>query len=172
MCDANWGPQDQSSKRNSSTTPSELETFKSRSISGYLLFLLGPLHWCSKRQKITAHSSCESEIYATDECVKEITHIRHVLEDLSVLHLCIAKPVPVYNDNSACVNWSKHTTSKTIRHIQMRDNSVREQQQANEVDVRHCEGKTNLSDFLSKEDKDTKHFQQLRNQVVTAPSAI
>ena len=54
----------------------------------------------------------------------------------------------------------------------MRDNSIREQQQTNEVDVQHCDGKTNLSDFMTKEDKDPKHFQELRNQVVVSPPAI
>jgi hypothetical protein len=32
--------------------------------------LFGPLHWFSKHQSVTAGSSAEAEIYATDECVK------------------------------------------------------------------------------------------------------
>ena len=113
LCDANWGPQDQSTVPQHSI-PAELETFKSQSISGFLIYLLGPLDWCSRRQRLTAHSSCESEIYATDECIKQLTHIRHILDDLEITDLCITNPIPVYNDNSACVNWSKHTTSRSI----------------------------------------------------------
>ena len=65
LTDANWGPQDQSKPSALHTT--ELELFKTRSLSGYLLWLGGPLHWSAKRQGITARSLAEAEIYATDD---------------------------------------------------------------------------------------------------------
>jgi len=69
ISDANWGSQDASIPK--STNPiQEIELFKSRSISGFLIWLGGPLHWISKRQTITTHSSAEAEIYAIDECTK------------------------------------------------------------------------------------------------------
>jgi Reverse transcriptase (RNA-dependent DNA polymerase). len=61
--DANWGPQDASCPK-PGDPPQELNLFKSRSISGFLLWFGGPLHWVSKRQSITARSSTEAEIYA------------------------------------------------------------------------------------------------------------
>ena len=76
MTDANWGPQDQSSKSHP-TTQSQLDLFKTRSLSGYLLLFGGPVHWMSKRQTITARSTTEAEIYATDECVKQLLHLHH-----------------------------------------------------------------------------------------------
>jgi hypothetical protein len=48
----------------------ELPLFVSRSMSAFFVDLLGPLHWLSKRQTVTARSSAEAEIYATNECVK------------------------------------------------------------------------------------------------------
>ena len=42
LTDANWGPQDQS-KPNPSTDV-QLELFKTRLLSGYLIWLGGPLH--------------------------------------------------------------------------------------------------------------------------------
>jgi len=63
--DVNWGPQDQSLVKPNTKAP-ELELFKIRSLSGHLITLYGPTpHWNSKRQRITARSSCEAEIYAT-----------------------------------------------------------------------------------------------------------
>lgn len=59
ICDANWGPQDQSVP-NPSRPKHDLDLFKTRSISGHLITLHGPLHWVSKRQKVTARSSCEA----------------------------------------------------------------------------------------------------------------
>ena len=60
MSDANWGPQDASL----SAVPVDLPSFVSRSMSAFYIDLLGPLHWISKRQKVTAASSAEAEIYA------------------------------------------------------------------------------------------------------------
>ena len=73
LADANWCPQDASKPKPNSTE--QLDLFKSRSISGFLLWFNGPLHWSSQRQHITARSTAEAEIYATDECAKYITHL-------------------------------------------------------------------------------------------------
>ena len=67
LCDANWGPQDQSVPPLG--TNKQVELFKNRSVSGFLVWLGGPIHWVSKRQSFTARSSTESEIYATNECI-------------------------------------------------------------------------------------------------------
>jgi len=54
--DDNWGPQDQSKPRENEKQP-ELDLFKSRSISGHVITLHGPIHWSSKRQRITLHAT-------------------------------------------------------------------------------------------------------------------
>jgi len=64
MSVTNWGPQDAST----TCTHLELPLFTSQSMSAYYIDLYGPLHWISKRQSVTACSSAEAEIYATDEC--------------------------------------------------------------------------------------------------------
>jgi len=73
--DANWGPQDQSVPNPNAPTQ-YLPPYQARSISGFLLFHQGPIHWSSRRQTITARSSAESEIYATDECVKYLLYLK------------------------------------------------------------------------------------------------
>ncbi len=165
MCDANWGPQDQSKpKPNENRT---LELFKSRSISGYLLWYGGPLHWVSKRQTITARSSAEAEIYATDECTKALMHFYYLLDGLNLTDEMMNKTNTIYNDNNACVQWSRNTTTKGLRHIQIRENAVRESVQRNFIQVKHIEGKTNLSDMFTKEEKDPAHFLTIRDFVLT-----
>ena len=54
----------------------------------------------------------------------------------------------------------------------MRENSVRENQQTNTIDVQNCVGKVHISDMFSKEDNDTQHFQKLRNHTVQEPHYI
>jgi hypothetical protein len=78
MSDANWGPQDASQSR----TSVELPLFASRSMSAFYIELLGPIHWLSKQQSVTAGSSAEAEIYVTDECVKFLLELTQFLEFL------------------------------------------------------------------------------------------
>ena len=54
--DANWGPYDQSVP-NPTSPPTELDKLKTRLISGHIIQFHGPLHWLSRRQRITARSS-------------------------------------------------------------------------------------------------------------------
>jgi len=165
--DANWGPQDASVPK--PTDPiQEVDLFKSRSISGFLIWLGGPLHWVSKRQSITARSSAEAEIYAIDECTKSLQHISNILSDLNLLtSFTQDHPIPIMNDNEAAVNWSHNMTTRGLRHIQMRENAVREQVQLGFVTVEHIGGKHNLADAFTKEEKNDEHFITCRNLLVT-----
>jgi deoxyuridine 5'-triphosphate nucleotidohydrolase len=165
LCDANWGPQDQS--KPVANQIEELELFKSRSLSGFIIFLGGPVHWVSKRQTITARSSAEAEIYATDECTKCLLNLHQIVDGLDLTNDIMTSPTTIYNDNSACVNWTKNMTTKGLRHIQIRENSVRESYQNGFIIVEHIPGKKNLSDMFTKEDKDNIHFIEIRNEVMT-----
>jgi hypothetical protein len=159
MADANWGPQDASQSKSFM----ELPLLTSRSMSAYYIDLFGPLHWVSKRQKVTAGSSAEAEIYAMDECIKFLLELVQVMEFLEVKHIFMPDTNIVYNDNQACVNWSKQCTTKGLRHIQMKENRVRENIISSFVTIRHIEGKINLADIFTKEMKDTSHFVELRD---------
>jgi hypothetical protein len=63
----------------------------------------------------------------------------------------------------ACVNWSKCTTTKGLRHIQMKENRVRESILTNFVTIKHIDGKINLADLFTKEMRDISHFVELRD---------
>jgi hypothetical protein len=156
MLDANWGPQDASK-----AIVQDLPLFVSRSMSEFYIDLFGPLHWLSKRQTVTAGSSAEAEIYATDECVKFLVELEQLLDFLNVKHLFMPSTNAIYNDNKACVNWSKSCTTKGLRHIQMKENRVRENIQRNFVEICHVNGKVNMADLFTKEMKDTGHFVEL-----------
>jgi hypothetical protein len=157
MSDANWGPQDASQTR----TLLELPLFTSQSMSAYYIDLYGPLHWISKRQSVTAGSSAKAEIYATDECIKFLLELVQILDFLGVKHIFMPSVNVIYNDNQACVNWSKACTTKGLHHIQMRENRVWENVLTNFVSIHHIDGKHNLADIFTKEMKDTGHFVEL-----------
>ena len=81
--------------------------FKSRSISGFLLWLNGPLHWISKRQTITARSSAEAEIYAVDECTKCLLYVQQIIKGFNLEKDLMPSITKIYNDNAAAVCWLK-----------------------------------------------------------------
>ncbi len=62
----------------------ELPLFVLPSMPAFYVDLLGPLHWMSKQQMVTAGSSAKAEIYATNECVKFLLELVQILEFLEV----------------------------------------------------------------------------------------
>ena len=75
---------------------------------------------------------------------------------------------PVYNDNQACVQWSHSLTKKGVKHINLKENMVREAHQAKHVDVAHIPGVINSSDIFTKEIKDAAHFRRLRDSMMVS----
>jgi hypothetical protein len=110
MADANWGPQDASKSR----TKMELPLFATRSMSAFYIDLFGPLHWISKCQTVTAGISTEAEIYAPDECVKILLELVQIMEFLQIKNTFMPSTNIIYNDNQACVDWSKSCTTKGL----------------------------------------------------------
>jgi hypothetical protein len=132
-------------------------------MSAFYIDLLGPLHWLSKWQSVTAGSSAEVEIYATDECVKFLLELVQIMEFLQIKNLFMPSTNLIYNDNQACVNWSKSYTTKGLRHFQMRENRVRENILSSFITISHIDGRVNIADIFTKEMKDTSHFVTLRD---------
>ena len=158
FADACWGAQ----FGNVIPDGTPIELFKFRSLSGYVICRTGgPVAWRSIRQARTALSSCEAEIFATNECVKETIAIKLLAEDLQMPDG--SECVQVYNDNDACVSWSHSVTNKGTKHMNLRENSVREAHLFKEVNVRHIPGVINPSDIYTKEIKDDAHFRRLRD---------
>ena len=76
-------------------------------------------------------------------------------------------PTPVMNDNNACVIWSHNLTTKGLRHVQIRENAIRESIEAGFVSIHHIEGASNLADFFTKEDKCVEHFCKIQDTILT-----
>jgi hypothetical protein len=58
-------------------------------------------------------------------------------------------------------------TSKAARHIELRENSVREWVQDNTLNVVHVPGKVNPADIFTKEMRDGVHFRRLRDSFMS-----
>ena len=136
--------------------------FKCRSMSGGITFCQGgPITWTAVCQECTPLSSCEAEIRATNEVSKSLMSIRHLADALregghNIDDTTTASPL--YYDNESCVKWSHNMITKQIRHIEMRDNAVREWVQDASLKVLHVPGWINPADIFTKEMRDGAHF--------------
>jgi len=95
--------------------------------------------------------------------VKFLLELAQLFDFLGVRQQFMPGTQTIFNDNNACVNWSKRCTTKGLQHIQMRENLVRENVENQFVSVEHIGGKVNLADLFTKEMRDTTHFITLRN---------
>lgn len=101
----------------------EVEMFKYRSMSGFLIMRCGgPIAWKAVRQERCSRSSCEAEIRAVDEATKEILSLRYRCDDMGLPDA--SSPTLLFNDNRGTVDWAKGTTTKGMRHMNFRDVSV------------------------------------------------
>jgi len=165
--DACWGSQ----LGGSTLMGEEIEMFKLRSMSGYIVIRAGgPIAWASVRQERTSRSSCEAEVRATDECAKELLSVRTRGGDIGLSDSL--SPTMIYNDNQGCVDWCKTTTTSGMKHINLRDNAVRESVHLGELSIHHIAGKLNCADIFTKELKDSSHFCLLRDSFMMSRSGF
>jgi hypothetical protein len=109
-------------------------------------------------------------VKAIDEGVKNVQMFRHVLPDLQLLDLSL--PTNVYNDNRGCVDWSNSFSTKGMRHVNIRENAVREARLLGEVSILHIPGVSNPADLFTKEFKSDATFCSLRSLILSHPSAL
>ena len=89
-----------------------------------------------------------------------------------VAHEFMPRPTSIYNDNAACVQWSHALTTKGLRHVQIRENAIRESVHKGDIVVEHIKGDLNMSDMFTKEDKHVAHFLSIRDTILERFSFI
>ena len=162
--DANWGPQDASHPKPDETVDIE----DCQSLRRHIVMRMGgPVCWgCTRETETMSQSSCELEIYSLNEGTKSILTIRNLLTDFEYSE--VDGPTTIYNDNQGAVDWSKGcSVSKKLRHVNLRELLVRLHQKLNHIDVQHIPGKRNISDILTKEEKDPLHFRSMAFTITT-----
>ncbi len=103
--------------------------------------------WKTHKEAWISQSSCEAEVKARDECVKNIQMFRHVLTDLSHAP---STPTLISNDNRGAVEWSNSFSTKGMHHLNIHKNAVREAQQLQEVSISQISGTCNSADIFTK----------------------
>ena len=139
--DANWKDERESTNAN--------EDVKWKSQYGYLLYIDNVLvSWVSKRASSRAHSSMEAEYYAADECAKEVVWFRALLDELTHTQ---STPTLLYEDNDACISFSKNNTCHArTKHIDLRAYCLRDYVFDGVCTLKHVSTQHQLADGLTK----------------------
>ena len=121
-----------------------------RSTSGNLcLYNRCPILWRSKMQKTTALSTAEAEYYSASTAATEVLYLRNLLENMGFAQ---QGPTPVYEDNTACIEWGNHVIGgrERAKHIDIRKHFAHEVIQNGKMKLIHVSTVSQLADILTK----------------------
>eukprot|EP00899_Mesostigma_viride_P011107 jgi/Mesvir1/19999/Mv25399-RA.1 len=120
-----------------------------RSVSGNVVMFRGAaVEWCSRKQHVTALSSCEAEYIAASSVTQLVLPLRHMLGELG--HP-VQGPTPVFCDNTGAVALARDPVHpKRTKHIDVRFHFIREKVEGGLIAMKHCPGEDMLADLLTK----------------------
>jgi hypothetical protein len=126
-----------------------------RSISGNIfMYLNGPVHWQSKKQKgkadstDVARSTMESELRALDLAIRSGLWLR---EMGTVLRIPESETMRIYEDNEACFNWANNSQwSSQSKHVHTSYMACRGDIEKGNIDLQRIASGDNISDIFTK----------------------
>ena len=131
------------------------------SISGWFLMHAGsPIAWGCACHHDTTQSSCQAEVYSINETTKLILEFWLFFCNL---YLPLTSPFEIKNNNQGAFQWSKGTTTKKMRWVDLCENLVRENISNHNITVSHIPDKSNLSDIFTKEFRNVSQYFFLRD---------
>ncbi len=134
-CDADWGgnPDDR------------------RLVTGYIFYMCGgPFAWSSKAQSAVALSSCEAELTAISETVKQALYIRKLFE---LLQLSLKYPIRILNDNQSALklaNDRQQAYLPRMKHYDIKLHHMRDAVAAGHISLHYCPTEHMIADMLTK----------------------
>ena len=124
-------------------------TIERKSTTGFCFFLGDNLiTWCSKKQSTIATSTAVAEYFALYEATTEAVYLRKILADLSLPQ---SLPTLLREDNQTAIKLSEDETShKRTKHIDVKYQYTREQQDLGTINIQYVNTLENLADFFTK----------------------
>ena len=106
-------------------------------------------------QKTTALSTAEAEYYSASTAATEVLYLRNLLESMGFTQHA---PTPVYEDNTACIEWGNNVIGgrERAKHIDIRKHFAHEVIQNGHMRLIQVPTASQLADILTK----SLHFPQ------------
>ena len=100
-------------------------------------------------QKATALSTAEVEYYSASTAATEVLYLRNLLENMGFAQ---PAPTPVYEDNTACIEWGNHVIGliERAKHIDIRKHFAHEVIQNGKMKLVRVPTASQLADILTK----------------------
>lgn len=121
-----------------------------RSTTGLMVrYNEGMVLWRSKMQKTVSLSTAEAEYYAASEMGIEILYLRNLLGNMGFTQ----KPdTPVYEDNTACIEWGNHIIGgrERAKHIDIRKHFAHEVIQNRQMRLIKVDTSKQIADMFTK----------------------
>ena len=113
-----------------------------------------------------------AKIKSIDDRIRAIQYLRHLMKQLGLPD--IEYPTPLMNDSQGSIDWieSGCKPTKKLRHKNLLELGIKEARAYKEVQLYWMAGATNPANLFTKEDNDVKHFETLRDQMVTSREAF
>jgi hypothetical protein len=114
-----------------------------------MLYNQAPIMWRSKMQKTTALSTAEAEYYSASTAGSDVLYLRRLLDQLGFTQ---KSPTPVYEDNTACIEWGNNIIGgrERAKHIDIRKHFAHEVIQNGEMRLVRVPTSSQLADILTK----------------------
>lgn len=123
-------------------------TIDRRSYTGYCFIYGGAVvSWESRKQRTVALSTCEAELMAITEAMKESIHLLKLIKGMNVSQ----DTLKLYNDNQAAQSALKNPiiSSKT-KHINIKENFVKEMLQDGPLELAYKRTEEMIADMFTK----------------------
>jgi hypothetical protein len=120
-----------------------------KSISGNTFLLAGgAISWASKKQSLTALSTCEAEFTAANLALRQVVWLRQLLSDLGFRQ---AKPSVLYCDNQAAIMLSlDQQFHARTKHFDIQTHFLRDKVDDKTVTLEYCPTSEMVADVLTK----------------------
>jgi hypothetical protein len=127
-------------------------------VTGYHFQLgSGSISWRAGTQKLTSHSSTESELYALDEAARELVYLNKLLTNFGIK---VPKPVMIGQDNMAAITLTNSENfNPRTKHIAVRYMYINDLQREGVCKVRYLPTDNIPSDALTKALGHREHLQ-------------
>lgn len=122
-----------------------------KSFSGGAIFIGSSLvSWKCKKQRTVGNSTCEVELFAVSEIVKDVMWLQNMLIELKCIDY-VDKPTKIFCDNQATIQWLKNAKSSTkTRHVNLKFHFVRDEIENNTISVLYVNTNDMIADCFTK----------------------
>jgi hypothetical protein len=105
--------------------------------------------WKSEMQKTTALSTAETKYYSASMAGCEVLYLRDLLHRLGFTQ---KRPTPIYEDNTACIEWGNNVIGERERakHIDIRKHFAHEVIQNGQMRLVKVPTVSQMADILTK----------------------